>query len=766
MPFRGNFFLGTQSLLAHRTEKHMEARIILDILYYERRFFLLIFLAIFLPVMLITASITPSWDSTAKLYLRIPSTSTRLQAATGGLTVSPMTITTMDVGNFPVLAMSRPVIEEVIDKLQLKRERTRSIVIRSIPLLRPILSMLGVDVNDTHARLSFDDIQTPPLTSLFFPIPKMSVVSESDTTVIDITVQSPIPEQAVEIVNVWAKVLIDLEYERIIDDRRRARQQVEARMTDIRQTVLNTFEKFAEFRKAESLFNQETQVSTLLARESQIRTLMDDAEVSYQKSQRIVTTLNDKLANMSKYQLTSKTIQVNPDVAKIKGELVDFYIERSRLERRYTEEHPSLADLNKKIAAAEAWLKKSIERTLSDESFHLDTVTEGLRQDLVTNEINLAIYDVLRQAYAKVLDSYRQDLQKIASTSARMTPQDIDYSVSQDIYRNLQSLHQQLTLWESVAESFITLVEPGGLPDLTRSNHRHPSWSFNTVLAIFMGSFFALWGVIFRHYIRETFVFPDELDQMEFPPLLGIIPLEKENMNLSPAHPLSCTDEVRSLRDQIRYVTRGGTVRSLAVISPSVGSGKSHLTAELGIAMTTRRDYRVLLIDAHMQSPALHTFFNQTPAMGLVELLQSQEDLAHMLPRLYQEVRPGLLLLQAGKPCSPSQVSSLLDGTRLIELLDLVREEVDMVLIDTPPQRHNSNALLLAEYAGHALIVVESRRTLRKAFAGLMVQTRRAEVQVIGTVMNRFSEIPLVDFTSVRPVLEKLKSTFFPTPSR
>jgi Mrp family chromosome partitioning ATPase len=95
----------------------------------------------------------------------------------------------------------------------------------------------------------------------------------------------------------------------------------------------------------------------------------------------------------------------------------------------------------------------------------------------------------------------------------------------------------------------------------------------------------------------------------------------------------------------------------------------------------------------------------------------------------------GLSILTSG-PTSMVSAHNLLYSSRTAELLHYYREEYDIVLIDSPPMLHMSDARVLAKFADAVILVLRLGRTTRDE--ALTAQKRFADDghPVLGVVMN------------------------------
>jgi capsular exopolysaccharide synthesis family protein len=158
------------------------------------------------------------------------------------------------------------------------------------------------------------------------------------------------------------------------------------------------------------------------------------------------------------------------------------------------------------------------------------------------------------------------------------------------------------------------------------------------------------------------------------------------------------------------------------------------VVAHLGVAMTEGRR-RVLLVDMDVRRPYLHQFFELPNENGLAEYLALEgpapppvED--YILPTKFS----GLSILPAG--VRKSETSHWLYANNLRAVLDQLKEQFDIVLIDAPPMLHFSDARILGQLSDGVILVIRSGKTDRNS--ALLACRLLAEdgAQLIGTVLN------------------------------
>jgi capsular exopolysaccharide synthesis family protein len=187
----------------------------------------------------------------------------------------------------------------------------------------------------------------------------------------------------------------------------------------------------------------------------------------------------------------------------------------------------------------------------------------------------------------------------------------------------------------------------------------------------------------------------------------------------------------RVLRANLHYANPDSPLRKVMITSAGAGEGKSTTIANLGLCFA-QAGSSVLVIDADLRRPSLHTLFREPVNPGLSSYLAGDS----LLEAVIQKTAvPNLSMVTSGT--IPPNPAELLASRRMREFLETAAERFEVVLVDTPPVLAVSDPCILAPLMDGVILLVASgspHPSLRRA----KDQLGAVGAKVVGAVINRF----------------------------
>ena len=188
-------------------------------------------------------------------------------------------------------------------------------------------------------------------------------------------------------------------------------------------------------------------------------------------------------------------------------------------------------------------------------------------------------------------------------------------------------------------------------------------------------------------------------------------------------------EQYRRLAASLHHAQAASGIKVVMLSSAVMGEGKTLTSSNLALTLSESYHKQVLLIDADLRRPTLHSLFRIRAGAGLSDgLMHSTGEMKIPVHQLSNR----LAVLAAGRPTS-NPIAGL-TSLRMRQLLDEARGAFDWVIVDTPPVALLPDANLLGAMVDGAVLVVRAESTpwdLVQRAAGAIGQDR-----LLGVVLN------------------------------
>ncbi|MCU1427142.1 MAG: capsular exopolysaccharide biosynthesis protein [Actinomycetia bacterium] len=188
----------------------------------------------------------------------------------------------------------------------------------------------------------------------------------------------------------------------------------------------------------------------------------------------------------------------------------------------------------------------------------------------------------------------------------------------------------------------------------------------------------------------------------------------------------------RTLRTNLLFLEGAGRPRTVAMVSPNPGAGKSfcaiHL-AESAVAV----DAEVVLVDADLRRPVIHSRVRVPREPGLSDALRGAD--LHSAIHCVEGI-PNLKVMPSGSPVSDTV--GVLGGRAFRGILDAL-DTAELVVVDTPPGAVYADALAVSAQCDATLLVLDAKTTRRRAARLMIDSLERTGATLIGVVVNNAS---------------------------
>ncbi len=296
----------------------------------------------------------------------------------------------------------------------------------------------------------------------------------------------------------------------------------------------------------------------------------------------------------------------------------------------------------------------------------------------------------------------------------------------------LTTANDQLTQLKTYNDSGGTVLAAAPPPQSTSGLSKAVVLILGVLIGLLLGLVVALIRDAVDDRVREASV----LKRRTGAPVLAVVPHSPRHMGgRLPA--LATVDRpdgraaesIRALRATLSGLGAGGDVRTILVTSADRSSSASRLAAELGMAFA-EAGRRSVVVAGNLRSSTLAMHFDASNVRGLANLLGGEkiDDRDLITP-----IEPKLALITNGPLLS--RPLAVLDSPAMEKLLTRLRQEFEVVIIDSPPAVETEDWLALTGFADGVVVVAGEGRTTVHVLNEMRERMEQVGGRLLGTVL-------------------------------
>ena len=624
---------------------------------------------------------------------------------------------------------SRSLARRVIEELHLDREKEFSPTEGDslISYLTPIIEWFSQP--DTSSKES-DSIR--PVVDRY--LERLTVAPVRQARLVVISFESEDPQLASRIINAHTRHYIDQNFQFKLDATRDAERFLQAEVSKLKATVENSEDRLQSYSREKQILITEQGQNTATDQLQRLQEEYNKTQAELVQKKSYYDLIEEGQADVLPQLLT------NPLIAELSAKLADQEKEEARLRVTYGSEWPARKRILNEI--------ETIQKTIRGEK---DRIINTATAEYTAAEKRERIYDAALEAQRRLVETLNQDF--------------IQYNIlkreadsNKLIYDSLLQRQKEAAVSASLRASNIRIVDPAEVPN----RPVRPRKALNLALGSLMGLVLGVGLAFFQEYLDNSLKSPEDVSRYLNLATLGMIPNyrgldsehsygygymsklkktreklatavpEKHHLELiSHATPSSLMAEAyRSVRTSLMLSSPDHAPRVVLVTSAVSSEGKTVTAANMAISLT-QTGHKVVLVDADMRKPRVHSIFALGNVPGLSSVLTGSAELKDII---HKSSIPNLFVLPCG--ITPPNPGELILSDRFKQLVQVLRQYFDYVVIDSPPLINVSDAQILVLISDAVLLVVKSSSTSRhlvKRAADLLMQSR---IRNVGVILN------------------------------
>ena len=491
-----------------------------------------------------------------------------------------------------------------------------------------------------------------------------------------------------------------------------ANTKVKERLKDLKVQMAIADKNLAQYKKDQNLVDTGN-VKELKIKEIQsISNNILNSKQEQQKHENDLTAAKNAEGDMD-ILLAIKDLNERKEISNINNNLSSNENNIQSLLLIYTGEHPKVKQAYELQQSLEHQLKHLVDEVIERKAFELSNIKSFI------------------ETSKKNLEKAKDELRETEEKEAGMMNFTREVESSRKLYETFLQRLKETNETQNLQISKLSIIEKPFLPKKPFS----PKPKQNFIIALF-SSLTLFYALIFYREMNSTVIkTPEALDHLNIPQI-GVLPtvhdikkgyhilqnfLEDSESNFSEA--------IRSSRTIIEAKFKKN--KSFLITSSNPSEGKTSYAFNL--ALSLEKNNKVLFVEADIRRPSvLNSFYKfDQEIFGLGEIISSNASLKETIFTV-----PGTKLEIITSGAKRFDMSDIVSREQIKKFFDVLKQEYDYLIIDSPPVQPVSDTLILTQASDYNFFVIRSDSSKTLAFMSSIKKIQNVGAKIDGIVIN------------------------------
>ncbi|MFN0277728.1 MAG: GumC family protein [Pyrinomonadaceae bacterium] len=577
-----------------------------------------------------------------------------------------------------------------------------------------------------------------------------------DTRLIDISFYDTNPELAAFVVNSIAETFTVVNQEKRTGTSRKTNDFLQERIATLQTDIKTDEQKLVELTQSEGILKTGEDQTIVIDRLSGLNKNLLEAENERKNAEADYMTVSnspEKIAALAEDKMARFITEQENSIRALKSdsfkEIATLRQKRALLLQEYQEGAPEIQEIDQQIKSREESMDKATGKFQADLDTFRQRMTKGLLENLRIKYLQTKDKEEkIRADFSKQYNEAQGQNQ--GAVNLKLLQQNID--TNKGFLDNLRKQVSGNDIAAQGTDNNISVTEIAIPPEVPVSPRR----LMTVFAALFLSTLFGMGLALVLEYLDDTIRSTEEIEQYLQLPALAAIPRidslqrrklllvgssESENGDdflnselLIHADPRSSLAEAyRHLRTSILLSTAGRAPKSLLITSSLPSEGKTTTATNTAISLA-QTGAKVLIIDADMRRPRLHSIFNIENRLGLSTLLSNELCDSEIDDCIRQDEKSKLHLMTSG-PIPPNP-AELIGSEQMATLLGMLQARFTHIVVDSPPIASFTDGVLIASMVDGVILVVNSGRSSRQVIRRSRQLLQEIGAKIFGVVLN------------------------------
>jgi len=559
-----------------------------------------------------------------------------------------------------------------------------------------------------------------------------------ETKLVEISFNSTSPVLSADILNTLSEEFINFSIEKRYETTQQASDFLSEQIANLRDELTVKEKELQRYSQEKGLDFLSERESTAVNKLSDLNDAYTQAQIERINAQAKFQELKDLDVDSLPQFITDPVIQrLKTDYTTIKNE----YEEKSK---KFKPNYPEMIQLKARLDSMKDELNKAV--------------------DAAESEYNSALKR--ERSLKSLLDQQKRNVVTMNSNAILYNSINIEVENKRNLLNSLVEKQNQTLVSAKLGglrASNISIIDKAEVPRKAVS----PKKLHNLIIALLIGLFGGVGLCFLLDYLDNTIKGPEDVERLTGLSSIGMVPYldpegrskkkksgyysgyrhsygeeedtedkddlpEIKEIELANYHypKLSIAEDYRTIRSSILLSYAENPPKTIVFSSALPQEGKTSTVANMAVSFADLGK-KVLVVDADLRKPRLNTIFEAKNSKGLSTYLTVGIHLEDVFKKTSIE---NIWLLSSGM--IPPNPVELLDSKKMKKMIEEIKKDFDVILIDTPPVLSVVDAAVVSAIADSTIFIVRAGKTTNKAFCAAVEKLRQAKAKIMGVLYN------------------------------
>jgi succinoglycan biosynthesis transport protein ExoP len=524
-----------------------------------------------------------------------------------------------------------------------------------------------------------------------------------ETGIVEISVESPNPEEAAAWANATAQAYVDRNLDLAVQDTSNAVKALLGEIAPLREKVEDSQRNSFEVAAKSNLYVPENEQKITNDRLSTLQADLTDAQVKRVDTESLLRQIESVRQSGGSYE-TIPQIGNDPVIQ-------DLYREKVGLEREYEKLLVTFKDKHIRVLEKQSEIDKINQKIASE------------AQRIIANlQAQQALLRDREQKLARAVDDTRAESMRVSQKATSFDLVRGEAAETKRIYDLISARMKEIDLSSSLLSNNLHVLDKSPVPKVPVK----PRKALNLAVGLLLGVMLGVGVVFFLEYMDNTVRTTEDVEQFLGLHVLAVVPKEDERTQSA------LREAYQTLRTSLLFARKTRSQKIVLITSAGPQEGKSCTTVNLARVLAAGGE-RTIILDCDLRRPTVHQRLNVARDRGITNYILSSDGDDW---RNYAKPTsvPNLYAMTSG-PIPPNP-ADIFGHERFQNLLRDLRQQFDWVFVDSPPIVSLADSLILASVSDVIVFVIKHNENDKEVIRRSVTNLRRVNSNVVGAVLN------------------------------